>query len=68
MGHIEAMFYQARIPEMSTKHDAILVVGRQQLNNNQATDHQMYVHVCGCASSPSCCIYALKSTATDNEV
>ena len=38
----------------------ILVVGRQQLQ-------QMYVNVCGGASSPCCCNYALKRTAIDNE-
>ena len=45
---------------MSAKHAMILVVGRQQLQ-------QMYVHVCGGASSPCCCNYSLKRTAIDNE-
>ena len=67
MGDIEAVFYQVRIPECQ---QSMLQFFCWKGNNfiNQPTDHQMFVHVFGGASSPSCCNYALKRTAIDNEV
>ena len=66
MGDIEAMSYQVRIPKCQR---SILQFLQWEGSNfkNQTTDHQSCVHVIGCASSPSCCNYALKRTAIDND-
>ena len=67
MGDIEAMFYQVWIPKCQ---QSMLQFLWWEGNNfkNQPTDHQICVHISGGASSPSCCNYALKRTALDNEV
>ena len=66
MGDIEAMFYQVWIPKCQRMLQFLLWEGSNF--NNQPTDHQMCVHLFGGASSPSCCIYALRRTAIDNKV
>ena len=66
MGDIEAMFYQVWIPECQRMLQFLLWEGSNF--NNQPTDHQTCVHLFGGASSPSCCIYALRRTAIDNKV
>ena len=66
MGDIEAMFYQFRIPKCQRNMLRFLWWEGSNLNY-QPTDNQMCVHVTGGPSSPSCCNYALKRTAMDNE-
>ena len=66
MGDIEAMFYQVWIPKCQRMLQFLLWEG--SYFNNQPTDHQTCVHLFGGASSPSCCIYALRRTAIDNKV
>ena len=67
MGDIEATFHQARIPKCQRSMLRFLWWEGNNFNK-QPTDHQMYVHVFGGASSPSCCNYALKRAAINNEV
>ena len=67
MEDIEVMFYQVQIPKCQSSMLRFLWWEGNNFNN-QPTDHQMCDHVFGGASSPSCCIYALKRTAIDNEV
>ena len=66
MGDIEAMSYQVRIPKCQRSMLQFLQWEGSNFKN-QTSDHQSCVHVIGCASSPSCCNYALKRTAIDNE-
>ena len=55
MGDIEAMFQQVLVPE--NDHD---ISGKE-------ADSEMSIPVFGSTSSPSCCNYALKQTACNNE-
>ena len=66
MGDIETMSYQVRIPKCQRSMLQFLQWEGSNFKN-QTSDHQSCVHVIGCASSPSCCNYALKRTAIDNE-
>ena len=66
MGDIETMSYQVRIPKCQRSMLQFLQWEGSNFKN-QTSDHQSCVHVTGCASSPSCCNYALKRTAIDNE-
>ena len=66
MGDIEAMFHEVLIPEKDRSLLRFLWWEDHNINSN-IVDFEMGVHVFGGTSSPSCCNYALKRTALDNE-
>lgn len=63
---VEAMFYQVFVSD----HHRDLLRFLWWKNGDTEQNPQvcrMKVHICGAKSSPSCCTYALKITATDNK-
>lgn len=66
MADIDAMFHQVRVPEEHWNYLRFLWWPEGHLNE-EIEEYQMVVHLCGAVSSPSCCNYALRRTATDNE-
>ena len=66
MGDIEAMFHQVLLPEKERSLLRFLRWEDHNINNNMV-DFETGVHIFGGTSSPSCCNYALKRTALDNE-
>ena len=66
MGDIEAMFHQVLVAEKD--RNLLRVLWWEDHNiNNSIVGFEMGVHVFRGTSSPSCCNYALKRTALDNE-
>ena len=66
MADIESMFYQVRIPEHQRSFLRFLWWPDGELQN-EVCEYEMCVHLFGATSSPSCCNFALKKTACDNE-
>jgi hypothetical protein len=67
MADIESMFCQVRIPE--SQYDFLSFVWWPDGDvSSELTDYQMQVHIFGAVSSPSCANFALKRTASENEV
>ena len=66
MGDIEAMFHQVLVAEKDRKLLRFLWWEDRNINNS-IVGFEMGVHVFRGTSSPSCCNYALKRTALDNE-
>ena len=67
MGDIEAMFHQVLVPEKYRSQPVkIFVVGRSQ-HQQQYSRFWDGCTVFGGTSSPSCCNYAMKRKAMDNE-
>ena len=65
MGDKEAMFYQVKVPDSQKSFLRYLWWNNNDLNGKRV-DYEMGVHVFGGISSPECCDYALRRTATDN--
>ena len=66
MGDIKAMFHQVLVPEKDRSLLRFLWWGNHNINNGIA-DFEMGVHVLRGISSSSCCNYAFKRIALDNE-
>ena len=66
MGDIEAMFHQVLVPEKERSLLRFLWWEDHNINKN-ISDFDMGVHLFRGNSSPSCCNYALKRTALNNE-
>ena len=62
---IEAMFYQVRIPEEQRSFLRFLW-WEDGDTSTRPLEYEMYVHIFGAISSPSCANYALKKTAEEN--
>lgn len=67
MGDVEAMFYQVKIPPEQRSYLRFLWWKGSNLEA-EILDHEMSAHLQGGTSSPSCSNYAMKRTATENEV
>lgn len=66
MGDIEAIFYQVRVPVYQRDFVRFLWWPGGDLNAEIA-EYRMTVHPFGAVSSPSCCNFALRNTANENE-
>lgn len=66
MADVEAMFHQVWVPEEQWNYLRFLWWPEGDLNG-EIEEYQMVVHLFGAVSSPSCCNYALRKTAADNE-
>ena len=65
MGDIEAMFDQVKVPD--DKCSCLRFLWWEDCDTNkEIIDYEMTAYVLGGASSPSCSIFALKKTASDN--
>ena len=60
------MFHQVNVKEEDAEALRFLWWPEGDLSK-QPVEHQMTVHLFGATSSPSCCSYALKRTASDNQ-
>ena len=67
MGDIEAMYYQVQVSKEQRSVLRFLWWEDSNLGGD-LLDHEMCVHVFGGTSSPGYCNYALRKTATANEV
>ena len=66
IGDIESIFHQVFVPEKDRSLLKFLWWENDDTNGNILV-FEMNVHVFGGTSSTSCCYYALKKTALDNE-
>ena len=66
IGDIESMFHQVLVPEKDRSLIRFLWWENHD-TSSKILDFEMNVHVFGGTSSPSCCNYALKKTALDDE-
>ncbi len=66
MADVEAMFHQVWVPEEQWNYLRFLWWPEGNLDG-EIKEYQMVVHLFGAVSSPSCCNYALRKTAADNE-
>ena len=65
MSYIEAMFYQAKVPDSQRSFLRYLWWKNNDLNG-KLVDYEMGIHVFGGTSSSGYCKYVLKRTAMDN--
>ena len=63
---VELMFYQVKVPPEQRDYIRFVWWPNGDLNAPLA-DYCMTVHLFGAVSSPSCCNYALKTTASESE-
>ena len=67
MCDIQVMYYQMQVHAEQRSVLRFLWCEDVNLGGN-LLEHEMFVHVFGCSSSPVCCHYALRKTAIDNEI
>ena len=66
MADIEKMFHQVRVKPEDCEALRFLWWPGGDIDQDPV-DHKMLVHLFGATSSPSCCSYALRKTAEDNQ-
>ena len=66
MADIEKMFHQVSVKPEDCEALRFLWWPGGNIDQDQV-DHKMLVHLFGATSSPSCCSYALRKTAEDNQ-
>ena len=66
MADVEKMFHQVNVKQEDRESLRFLWWPEGELSKEPVA-HQMTVHLFGATSSPSCCTYALRKTAEDNQ-
>ena len=65
MADIQAMYYQVKMPDSQRQYLRYLWWKEDDINSD-IVDYEVFVHLSGAVSSPSCSTYALERTAVDN--